>query len=125
VTKTISSDTLVFDVDLWHQFAEEYMQYPTGPIVSFNGSITGVVLADFLLGDVSSFTQGAGEIADVSGIQLGLYVHERGPDSPTSDAGPPQTHLLIFHLLQPGCASSTRHPGINSLIPRQFRIRAI
>ncbi len=77
VTKTIGNHTLSFGADLWHQYAKEYTQYPTQPIVSFYNSFTGFGLADFLLGDVGGFTQGAGEIADVSGIQLGLYAQDQ------------------------------------------------
>ena len=73
LTKTIGNHTLSLGVNLQHQFAEEYTQYPTQPEISFNGGYTGSGLADFLLGDVSSFTQGAGEIADVAGWQPGFF----------------------------------------------------
>lgn len=42
-----------------------------------NGQYTGFGLADFLLGDVSTYEQGAGEIASVKGWQLGLFVQEQ------------------------------------------------
>ncbi len=77
ITKTLGNHTLSFGLDLWHQYAKEFSQYPTQPIVSFYGSVTGFGLADFLLGDVGGFTQGAGEIADVTGIQLGLYAQDQ------------------------------------------------
>ncbi|HTF68813.1 MAG TPA: hypothetical protein VK638_39650 [Edaphobacter sp.] len=77
LTKTIGNHTLSFGADLWHQYAKEYTQYPTQPIISFYNSFTGFGLADFLLGDVGGFTQGAGEIADVSGIQFGLYAQDQ------------------------------------------------
>ena len=73
LTQTIGNHTLSLGVNLQHQFAEEYTQYPTQPEISFNGGYTGSGLADFLLGDVSSFTQGAGEIADVAGWQPGFF----------------------------------------------------
>lgn len=72
-TKTIGNHTLTFGVDLQHQFAEEYSQYPTQPIIQFSGNYTGNGLADFLLGDMYSFEQGAGEIASVTGWQPGFY----------------------------------------------------
>ncbi|MGA8741900.1 MAG: carboxypeptidase-like regulatory domain-containing protein [Terracidiphilus sp.] len=74
--KTLSRHTLSSGVDLQHQFAEEYTQYPTQPIVTFNGSYTGQGLADFLLGYMHSFEQGAGEIADVAGWQFGPFFQD-------------------------------------------------
>jgi hypothetical protein len=75
--KTLQRHTLSAGVDLMHQFAEEYTQYPTQPIISFsNGSYTGNGLADFLLGYMSEYEQGAGEIADVAGWQFGPYFQD-------------------------------------------------
>ncbi len=73
LTKTLGRHTLSFGANIQHQFAEEYTQYPTQPEISFNGQYTGVGLADFLLGDLASMFQGAGEVADVSGWQPGFY----------------------------------------------------
>ena len=83
VTKTIGNHSLSFGVDLWHQYAKELTQYPTQPIINFNGSYTGFGLADFLLGKAAQFTQGAGEIADVSGIVLGLFAQDQYRIRPT------------------------------------------
>jgi hypothetical protein len=77
VTKILGNHTISFGADLWHQRAREETFYPAAPIVSFNGSYTGFGLADFLLGDVSTYTQGAGEIADVSGNLLGVYAQDQ------------------------------------------------
>jgi len=75
--KTLHRHTLSAGVDLLHQFAEEYTQYPTQPIISFtNGSYTGNGLADFLLGYMSEYEQGAGEIADVAGWQVAPYIQD-------------------------------------------------
>lgn len=76
VSKTFGRHTLSMGMDLQHQFAEEYTQYPSQPIVTFNGSYTGQGLADFLLGYMHSYEQGAGEIADVAGWQLAPYVQD-------------------------------------------------
>ena len=76
VTRTVGRHTLSFGGDVWHQYAKEYTQYPTEPIESFY-STTGFGLADFLLGRVGGFTQGAGEIANVVGIQLGLFAQDQ------------------------------------------------
>ncbi len=80
--KTLSRHTLSSGVDLQHQFAEEYTQYPTQPIVTFNGSYTGQGLADYLLGYMQSFEQGAGEIADVAGWQVGPFFQDDWRISP-------------------------------------------
>lgn len=77
VTKIIGNHTITAGVDLWHQRARELTYYPAAPIVSFNGYSTGFGLADFLLGRVSAYTQGAGEIADVSGNLLGVYAQDQ------------------------------------------------
>ena len=60
-------------MNLQHQFAEEYTQYPTQPELDWNGSYTGNGLADYLVGDLYDFTQGAGEVSPVTGWQLGIY----------------------------------------------------
>ncbi len=75
-TRSVGRHTLAFGTDIWHQYAKEYTQYPTEPIESFYNS-TGFGLADFLLGRVGGFTQGAGEIANVVGYQLGIYAQDQ------------------------------------------------
>ncbi len=72
-TKTVGKHVLSIGMNLQHQYAQEATQYPTTPIVGFNGQYTGSGLADWLLGFMSSYTQGAGEIASVSGWQPGFY----------------------------------------------------
>ena len=73
ISKTIGNHTLSIGGNIWRQFAQENSQYPATPIVNFSNQFTGFGLADFLLGDVNQFTQGAGEIASVKGWQFGLY----------------------------------------------------
>jgi hypothetical protein len=72
-TKTLGRNTIQAGVNLQHQFAEEFTQYPTEPELDWNGAYTGNGLADFLAGDLYKFTQGAGEVAPVSGWQPGFY----------------------------------------------------
>jgi hypothetical protein len=72
-SKTVKNHTISAGVDLRKQFAQENTDYPTTPIITFNGQYTGFGLADFLLGYVSTYEQGAGEIASVKGWQFGLY----------------------------------------------------
>ncbi|GGH17267.1 carboxypeptidase regulatory-like domain-containing protein [Silvibacterium dinghuense] len=76
LTKTIGTHTLSFGVDVQHQSAAEQTQYPAAPILDFSGEYTGVGLADYLLGDLSSYTQGAGEIAAVHGWQPGFFAQD-------------------------------------------------
>ena len=63
-------------INLMHQFAEEYTQYPTHPEVTFTGAYTGNGLADFLLGYMHEFKQGGGEIADIAGWQFAPFVQD-------------------------------------------------
>ena len=72
-SKTLGKHVLSVGMNLQHQYAAENTQYPTTPIVGFNGQYTGNGLADWLLGYMQSYTQGAGEIAVVSGWQPGFY----------------------------------------------------
>ncbi|HTW81771.1 MAG TPA: carboxypeptidase-like regulatory domain-containing protein [Terracidiphilus sp.] len=72
-SKTIGHHTIQAGVNIQHQFAEEFTQYPTEPELDWNGSYTGSGLADYLVGDLYKFTQGAGEVAPVSGWQPGFY----------------------------------------------------
>jgi len=72
-SKTLGKHVLSVGMNLQHQYAAENTQYPTTPIVGFNGQYTGNGLADWLLGYMQSYTQGAGEIAVVSGWQYGFY----------------------------------------------------
>lgn len=72
-TKTLGRHTLQFGINLQHQFAEEFTQYPTEAELDWNGSYTGNGLADYLVGDLYKFTQGAGEVSPVSGWQPGFY----------------------------------------------------
>ncbi len=74
--KILGRHDLSAGVDLMHQFAEEYTQYPSQPIITFNGSYTGQGLADYLLGYMHGFEQGAGEIADVAGWQFAPYFQD-------------------------------------------------
>lgn len=70
VIKTVGRHTISAGIDLMHQFAEEYTQYPTHPEVTFTGAYTGNGMVDFLLGYMQEFKQGAGEIADIAGWQF-------------------------------------------------------
>jgi hypothetical protein len=75
--KTVGNHTISVGMDLHKQFAQENTDYPTVPIINFTGQYTGFGLADYLLGYVAQYTQGAGEIASVKGWQLGLYAQDQ------------------------------------------------
>jgi hypothetical protein len=72
-TKTFGKHVLSVGMNLQHQYAAEGTQFPTTPILGFNGQYTGNGLADWLLGYLQSYEQGAGEIAVVRGWQPGFY----------------------------------------------------
>lgn len=50
--------------------------YQEEPLYSFNGTYTGNGLADFLLGDVSTFTQSAGKVKFTRGQQYAAFVQD-------------------------------------------------
>lgn len=74
--KTIHRHTISAGIDLLKQSAVENTQYPTQPIISFGGGYTGNGMADWLLGYMSGYTQGAGEIADIKGWQVDPYFND-------------------------------------------------
>jgi hypothetical protein len=43
---------------------------------SFNGQLSGLGLADFMLGQASSFTQGGGEFKDLKGTKWGIFAQD-------------------------------------------------
>ena len=73
---TLHRHTFSAGIDLLRQSAVENTQYPTNAIINFGGGYTGNGLADWLLGYMSSFTQGAGEIADVKGWMVDPYFND-------------------------------------------------
>ncbi|MBV9082206.1 MAG: carboxypeptidase regulatory-like domain-containing protein, partial [Acidobacteriaceae bacterium] len=50
--------------------------YQEEPLYTFNGTFTGNGLADFLLGDVSTFTQSAGKVKFTRGQQYSAFVQD-------------------------------------------------
>lgn len=73
---TIHRNTLAMGIDVQRQSAVENTQYPINPLIGFNGEYTGNGEADWLLGYMSSFEQGAGEIADIKGWLIQPYVND-------------------------------------------------
>jgi len=119
LTKTWGKHTFSFGADIQHETADELTQYPTQPILSFNGQYTNSALADYLVGDLASMTQGAEAVSDISGWQPGFYGQDQYRMRPnlTLTAGlrwdpniPPQ--ILANHgaAFVPG-EQSTRYPN--------------
>jgi hypothetical protein len=75
--KTFHRHTVSVGIDVQHQRAvEDAKNYPADAIIGFGGSYTGSGLADWLLGYMSSFEQGAGELADIQGWMIDPYVND-------------------------------------------------
>lgn len=81
--KTIHRHTLSVGIDLQHQRAvENASNYPADAIIGFGGGYTGngtnngMGMADWLLGYMSGYEQGAGELADIQGWQIDPYVND-------------------------------------------------
>ncbi len=84
LNKILGKHSITAGIDLLHQHAVENTAYPTQPLIGFGrsgtgggaSSYTGGYLADYLLGAASGYMQGAGEIADVAGWQVGPFVQD-------------------------------------------------
>ena len=84
LNKIFGKHSFTAGIDLMHQHAVENTAYPTQPMIGFGrsgtsgttNSFTGGYLADFMLGYASGYMQGAGEIADVAGWQVGPFVQD-------------------------------------------------
>ena len=74
---TIHRHTISTGIDLIHQRSvEDAGNYPADALVNFGSNYTGSGVSDWLLGYMSSFTQGAGELADIQGWQVDPYVND-------------------------------------------------
>ena len=99
LNRILGKHSLTAGIDLLHQHAVENTAYPTQPLIGFGrsgtgggtSSYTGIgcsgssqtgcspwggYLADYMLGAASGYMQGAGEIADVAGWQIGPFVQD-------------------------------------------------
>jgi hypothetical protein len=74
--ETLGRHNLAMGIDLQRQSAVENTQFPINPSVSFGGNYTGNGQADWLLGYMSGYYQGAGEIADVKGWLVDPYIND-------------------------------------------------
>ena len=84
LNRSLGKHSITAGIDLLHQHAVENTAYPTQPLIGFGrsgtgggtSSYTGGYLADYLLGAASGYMQGAGEISDVAGWQVGPFVQD-------------------------------------------------
>ena len=67
---------IVAGVNVLHPDVEITDDWLSLPLISFNGQFTGNGVADFLLGDASSFEQGGGERPTAHGTQWGAFVQD-------------------------------------------------
>ena len=77
ITKTFGNHTFVAGADVLHRYEHESSGSGQNPIVGITGQYTGSALADFLLGDVSTFSQVAGESGSTHGWMFGLYAQDQ------------------------------------------------
>ena len=83
VTKTLGRHTLTAGTDILHRYGYELYGGKQNPTVGFNGQYTGLPLADFLLGYMQNYSQGAGEAGSESGWMVGIYAQDQFKLSPT------------------------------------------
>jgi len=75
--KTIGRHNVFVGIEAKKQRAvENASDYPGDAIIGFGGGYTGNGTADWLLGYMSSFEQGAGELADIQEWQIEPYVND-------------------------------------------------
>jgi hypothetical protein len=75
--KTVHRHTLSVGADVIHQRAvENASNYPADAIIGFGGGYTNNAEADWLLGYMSGYEQGAGELADIQGWLVDPYFND-------------------------------------------------
>ena len=75
--KTMHRHTLSIGADIIHQRAvENASNYPADAIIDFGSNYTGNGVADWLLGYMSGFEQGSGELADIQGWLVDPYFND-------------------------------------------------
>jgi hypothetical protein len=93
LNKVLGKHSITAGIDLLHQHAVENTAYPTQPMIGFGRNGTAAAksaftnsssgyLADFMLGYALGYMQGAGEIADVAGWQVGPFIQDDWKVSP-------------------------------------------
>ena len=77
VTISKGKHLIVAGVDVQRMNMADPAGWLSEPIVNFDGNYTGNYFADVLLGQISSFEQGAGSNSVYTGTQLGFYAQDR------------------------------------------------
>lgn len=77
LTLTAGKHTLYFGGDVLHRYTKERSGYGSNPGLSVTNTFTGFTLSDFLLGDVTSFSQNAGENGAIKGWMTGFYAQDQ------------------------------------------------
>jgi hypothetical protein len=75
--KTVRRHTISAGIDLVHQRSvENALNYPSDAIIDFGGGYTGTGVADWLMGYMCCYEQGAGELADIQGWLIDPYIND-------------------------------------------------
>ncbi len=77
ITKTKGKHILTSGGDFMHHWLNTTTNYPAPGVFNFSGYVTGFGLADYVLGDVGSFYQGALENSPSKQWQIALYVQDQ------------------------------------------------
>ncbi|WP_041586543.1 TonB-dependent receptor [Terriglobus saanensis] len=77
VTWIAGKHTFYFGADVLHRYTHESSGAGSNPNVSITNAFTNFTLSDFLLGDVTSFSQNGGENGSVSGWMTGFYAQDQ------------------------------------------------
>lgn len=127
--KTIHRHTISAGIDLVHQRAvENASDYPADAILDFNGPYTGSGIADWMMGYLSNYEQGAGELADIQGWLIDPYVNDEfrlkpgltltlglrwDPDIPPASIGGRGTAFVAGQqsYMFPGAPTGLIYPG--------------
>ena len=114
--KTVGVHNLAVGIDIMHQRAVEDTNYPSDPILSLNGTYTGNNEADWLLGYMSSYSQGAGELSDVQGWYIDPYINDEWRVEPSLTLTLGLRWDPDFPPVEEGGRGTAFNPGQHSII---------
>jgi outer membrane receptor protein involved in Fe transport len=77
VTKVAGKHTTAFGADVLHRHYFYDYSGSAYASIGFNGSYTGNIFADFLLGESTGVSQGSGSVGATNGWMLGLYAQDQ------------------------------------------------
>ena len=83
VSKTLGRHFISAGMTAYHEMSHEVSTWPVDPPISFGGGVTGYGLSDFLLGYVTTYYQGGGEVNSRQGWQLGIFGQDQFRVRPT------------------------------------------